>query len=268
MWGIPFLPIFSTCHYFEGKEDGRFFIVGEVVCPPTQSPPSLLTLTPPLIIFFIGPQEHKIITQKEGRQKPFFSIPTTNPNVLLEPISTDPKSSDFTSFRLLKRGTSKTIGTFRTNDIVQMRNFMASLGHTGETVFSKQVDSSEIPVESTHGLWDVIHPSEDELVQRQKEYDKGPTEERTMTISQTTDAPPSYAETMQQLPLEFYFPVDLNVSVENCQVTYPGQPIPMFDQNAIFSQAYRRPWHDNFKPPHGPPIFSPISIGYGAEVGL
>ena len=149
-----------------------------------------------------------------------------------------------------------------------MRNFMASLGHTGETVFSKQVDASEIPVEATHGLWDVIHPSEDELVQRQKEYDEGPTEERTMTISQTTDAPPSYVETMQQLPLEFYFPVDLNVSVENCQVTYPGQPLPMFNQNAIFSQAYRRPWHDNFKPPHGPPIFCPISIGYGAEVGL
>ena len=219
-------------------------------------------------LFSIGLQEHRIMTQRGGKRKSLFSVPTANPNLLLEPISADPKSSNFTSFRVLNRETNQPIATFRTNDIVQMRNFMASFGHTGETIFSKQTDASEIPVEATHGLWDVIHPSEDELVQRQKDYDKGPREERAMTISRTTDAPPSYTETMQQLPLGFYFPAELNLPVEKSQVSYPGQAIPMFDPNATLPKVYRRPWHDNFKPPHGPPIFCPISIGYGAEVGL
>ena len=152
-----------------------------------------------------------------------------------------------------------------------MRSFMASFGYTGENVFTKMSDSSEIPIEATHGLWDVIHPSEDELVQRQIAYDKGQFKNETNNedISRPVDAPPTYADTMQQLPLGFYFPSDMNLPIESKpEFAYPGQAIPIFDPNATLPKAYRRPWHDTFRPPYGPPVISPISIGYGAEVGL
>ena len=210
------------------------------------------------------------MTQKGGNRKPFLNFPTANPNLIIEPISADPKSSNFTTFNVIDQETGRPVATFRANDIVQMRNFMASLGRTGEGMFSKQSETSEIPVEATHGLWDVIHPSEDELVQRQQAFDQGikKTEETEIAV-RPVDAPPSYTETMEQLPLGFYFPTDMNLPVEQAaEMSYPGQAIPMYDPNATLPKAYRRSWHDTFRPPHGPPIFCPISIGYGAEVGL
>ena len=221
-------------------------------------------------MFSVGPQEHRVIAldDNSGKRQTLFSVPTANPNLTVEPLSTDPKSSSYTCFRVLNQANNKPIGIFQGNDIVQMRRFMASLGHKGDGLFSKQTEFSEIPVEATHGLWDVIHPSEDELMLRQKDYDLGSREERSETISRTADAPPTYTETMQQLPIGFYFPDDLNITVEKPQFVYPGQAIPKFDPSAALPKAYRRPWHDTFRPPHGPPIFSPISIGYGAEIGL
>ena len=45
-----------------------------------------------------------------------------------------------------------------------MSKFMASLGGKGPGLFTRKTDTGEVPIEATHGLWDVIHPSEDELV--------------------------------------------------------------------------------------------------------
>ena len=195
-------------------------------------------------------------------------MPTSSPNLVLEPLSADAKDSKYTSFRVVNQENNQPLGVFKTDDIVQMRRFMASLGHKGKGLFSKPSESNEIAVEATHGLWDVIHPSEDELATRQKDYEQGPRKERMETISRSTDAPPTYTETLEQLPLGFYFPDNLNIQVEKVDFTYPGQAIPVFDPNATLPKVYRRPWHDSYRPPHGPPTFSPISIGYGAEIGL
>ena len=195
-------------------------------------------------------------------------MPTRNPNITLEPLSTNASDSKYTSFRVINRDNNQPLGVFKADDIVQMRKFMASLGHKSEGLFTKQDQSSEIAVEATHGLWDVIHPSEDELATRQKDYELGPRKERNETISRSADAPPTYMETMEQLPIGFYFPSELKVAFDKPEFSYPGQAIPMFDPNATLPKAYRRPWHDSYRPPHGPPTFSPISIGYGAEVGL
>ena len=191
----------------------------------------------------------------------------------MEPISSDPKDSNYTSFRVINRSTGKPLGTFRAPDIVQMRSFMASFGHTGEGLFSKQAGANEIPVEATHGLWDVIHPSEDELVQRQDAFNEGnkkKEEAENEVITRPVDAPPNYTQTMEQLPLGFYFPTDGD-SANDTPVVYPGQAIPIYDPSiptSSLARPTRRPWHDTFRPPHGPPVFCPISIGYGAEVGL
>jgi len=52
------------------------------------------------------------------------------------------------------------------------------------------------------------------------------------------------------------------------ELPFPGVAIPMYDPSAPPLKSLRRPWHDTFRPPHGPPVFFPVSIGYGAEVGL
>ena len=113
----------------------------------------------------------------------------------------------------------------------------------------------------------MIHPSEDELYLREKAYQKGP-EKTEQEVTRPANAPPTYDATMQQLPLGFYFPDELKLSVERADFAYPGQAIPIYDPNAPLPKAFRRPWHDTFRPPNGPPTFFPISIGYGAEVGL
>ena len=211
------------------------------------------------------------MTEKKGKRKLFCTI--APPIIVIEPISSDPKDSNYTSFRVINRSTRKTLGTFRAPDIVQMRSFMASLGHTGEGLFSKQAGANEIPVEATHGLWDVIHPSEDELVQRQDVFNEGnkkKEEAENEVITRPVDAPPNYTQTMEQLPLGFYFPTDGD-SANDTPVVYPGQAIPIYDPSiptSSLARPTRRPWHDTFRPPHGPPVFCPISIGYGAEVGL
>ena len=148
---------------------------------------------------------------------------------------------------------------------------MASLGGTGTGLFTKQTDSGDIPIEATHGLWDVLHPSEDELYQQQQVYDTQGGKVGDTTFTRPVDAPPTYADTIQQLPYGFYFPKDTGVNLPanvQAQLAFPGSAIPMYDPNAPLPKAFRRPWHDTFKPPHGPPVFFPTSIGYGPEVGL
>ena len=148
---------------------------------------------------------------------------------------------------------------------------MASLGGTGTGLFTKQTDLGEIPIEATHGLWDVLHPSEDELYQQQQVYDTQGGTVGDTTFTRPVDAPPTYADTTQQLPYGFYFPKDTGVNLPanvQTQLAFPGSAIPMYDPNAPLPKAFRRPWHDTFKPPHGPPVFFPMSIGYGPEVGL
>ena len=155
---------------------------------------------------------------------------------------------------------------FRADNIVQMCRFMASLGSTGGGLWEAQVQ-----VEATHGKWDVIHPSEDELRVRQMQFDKHEAHVSQVEVTRPEDAPPTYAETIRQLPTGFYFPKDTGISLPLeviKEFTFPGQGIPTYSSTNPLPKAYRRAWHDTFRPPHGPPTFFPVSIGYGAEIGL
>ena len=203
------------------------------------------------------------MTERGGNRKQYLSFPTANPGIAIKSVSDDPKSSDFTSFCIVKTENQRGISTLRADDIVQMRRFMACLGHSGTELFSDQADASEIPIEATQCVWDIIHPSDDELVLRHTMFSQ------TVEIQEkATDPSSGYAEALQNLPLDFYSPSDLKSNLTVNQVSYPGQVLPMYNPATTLPTAYRRPWHDVFRPPHGPPVFCPISMGYGPEVGL
>ena len=149
---------------------------------------------------------------------------------------------------------------------------MASLGATGTGLFTAKTEGEgEVLVEATHGKFDVIHPSEDELIQRQEQFDMRKKEREGREYVRPSDAPPSYTDTIQQLPVGFYFPKDNGITLPSeisTHISFPGQVVPFFNPTASLPKACRRPWHDTFRPPHGPPVFFPVSIGYGPEVGL
>ena len=219
----------------------------------------------------IGPVNHEI--QKIGQKKSsLHTFTTASPNVRVEPLSNDPKSEDFLGFRIVDTKNNKEMGRFRANDIVKMRHFMASLGCEVDGLFSK-VSEGSLPVEATHGLWDVLHPSEDELYHRQQMFDSHAKGQHSPNESTNypTDAPPSYATTLQQLPVGFYFPQDTGIQLSpeiSLQLAFPGSAMPLYDPNAPMPKVFRRPCHDTFRPPRGPPVILPVSIGYGAEIGL
>ena len=233
----------------------------------------ILNLALHILILFLssGPQAHEL--KKVGsKHSSLHSFNTANPNLRVEPLTNDPKSKDFLGFSLINNEDSKELCRFRASNAVDMRRFMASLGCEVEGLFSKMTDGA-IPVEATHGLWDVLHPSEDELYQRQQMFDahtgkqQGPSE----SVDHPSDAPPSYASTVQQLPIGFYFQQDTGIELSadlRAEFAYPGAAMAMYDPNAPPPKVYRRPWHDTYRPPRGPPIVFPVSIGYGAEVGL
>ena len=93
-----------------------------------------------------------------------------------------------------------------------MRRFMASLGSTGGGLFTKMWEA-QVQVEATHGKWDVIHPSEDELRVRQMQFDQHEAHVSQVEVTRPEDAPPTYAETIRQLPTGFYFPKDIGISL-------------------------------------------------------
>ena len=183
----------------------------------------------------------------------------------------DPANKDYLAFTLLNHTTGEEIGRFRADDFAQMRSFMVALGATGQNFFSPRNETgAAVSVEATHGLWDVIHPSEDELAQRELAFQQ--TEKKNSSNAvRPPDAPPSYATTIQQLPIGFYFPEDMGIDLPPevmTTVAHPGAQVGAYDPSAILPKSYRREWHDTFRPPLGPPVFFPVSIGYGAEIGL
>jgi len=217
-----------------------------------------------------GNQAHQIV--KHGKRlKVLHTISTADPNVQIQSLSNDPNNKDFLGFEIMNMTSGSELFRFRAKNIVECRKFMASLGDVGDGLFTKKTETDGVPIEATQGLWDVIHPSEDELFERQQMFEKHEKVSAGETSPRPTDAPLAYMETVQQLPIGFYFPSDSGITLApevNSQFTFAGQSVPLYDPNTPLPKAYRRQWHDNFKPPNGPPIFFPVSIGYGQEVGL
>ena len=215
-----------------------------------------------------------VLYKHSKTQRALHTFPSAAPGITVEPLSDDPKDKNFLCFRILNSDTGAELSRYCADDIVQMRNFMASLGNTGQGLFTKKSDETvDAPrVEATHGLWDVIHPSEDELFQRQEMFDRQERMAHVAVPGQTgNDASPSYADTLSRLAIGFYFPPDMKMRPPpkmGVSLSFPGSRVPLYNSSTPLPKAYRRPYHDTFRPPYGPPMFYPVSIGYGSEVGL
>ena len=179
------------------------------------------------------------------------------------------------SFRILEGSgkKQKEKGRYRADDIVQMRRFMASLGGMGPGLFSRKQEQLEAPIETILGRWDIHHPSDDELFQGQQVFESMGETDKDSVITHKEGEIPTYAETVQQLPIGFYFPESKGGDATpetkaNCIIPGTHLEIPIYDPSTTFPKSFRRPRHDTFRPPYGPPVFSIVSIGYGPEVDI
>ena len=207
--------------------------------------------------FTTGASSHFVKHEKNQQQKPQHTVSN---NSMIKPLSTDPRKRDFLTFQVVDgKRKQKEKGRYRAKDIVQMRQFMASLGGTGLGLFSQKATEDNAPIEAIQGLWDVAHPSEGGLVQQNDKQDA-----ESKTKSQVVGKLPTYEETVGKLP--FYSPKPL--SIEKAHTSFPGTTLPKFSHQATYPKSYRRAQHDTFRPPYGPPILTPYSMGYGAEIGL
>lgn len=179
--------------------------------------------------------------------KVLHSFSVQIPNILAEPLSTDPKNDDFLGCRLINQTTKKEIDRFRLDDAVQMRQFMVSLGSSGVGIFSSKPPPT---IESEEAYWESITPKH------------------------TSKPILHYDETLLHIPTEFYFskkPSGINIvthDVAGGLLTPFSKPLPLYDPQMPVTSLRRRAWNDTFRPPRGPAVYVPISMGYGEEVGL
>ena len=227
-----------------------------------------------IIIIGLGAQKSEV--QKIGKTKRRKSLHSfSNDDVIrVEPISEDPKSQDFMGFRIVKakKNKERELSRFRADNIVHMRNFMASLGGSGTGLFSSKGDG-ELPVEFSQGKWDADECDGDE--DDEVFYQKDTTV--VMTPSQVSFALPangnvqSYVDAIRQLPIAFYYNAHTGITIPGefaKEIRFPGEALPLFDVNSPITKVLRRPQHDTFRPPYGNISEYLLSIGYGQEIGL
>ena len=182
----------------------------------------------------------------------------------IEPLSPNPSDDNFLAFRVVDSKTNNEVNRFKAENIVQMRNFMASLGAKGSGLFTRKsltsTSSCSSPVEGKDGAWDGVHPAGGEASDVQKIYDN------QACTSPTEEPPPLYEEAVKLLPQAIH-------SKENPKSDGKSSPtssniFPVYDASSPPPKQTRRPFHDVFLPPYGPPVYYTLSLGYGEEVGL
>ena len=197
-------------------------------------------------LFYPLVDQQQLQIQKHGKtNKVMHSFPVQSPNITVEPLSSDPKNDDFLAFRLVNSTTKKELDRYRTDDIVQMRHFMTSLGRSGFGVFTSKPPPT---IEAEEALWAGIAPPK------------------------AHKSAQEYEELLASLPTEFYFskkPSGIIVTISAGALPAPlAKPLPLYNPQTPSAPSKRRPWHDTFRPPVGPAVYVPISMGYGEEVGL
>ena len=197
-------------------------------------------------LFYPLVDQQQLQIQKHGKtNKVMHSFPVQSPNITVEPLSSDPKNDDFLAFRLVNSTTKKELDRYRTDDIVQMRHFMTSLGRSGFGIFTSKPPPT---IEAEEALWAGIAPPK------------------------AHKSAQEYEELLASLPTEFYFskkPSGIIATISAGAMPTPlAKPLPLYNPQTPLAPSKRRPWHDTFRPPLGPAVYVPISMGYGEEVGL
>lgn len=193
--------------------------------------------------------------------KLILSLPADKPNIRMAPVSTDPTTLDYTAFNICETQTGELLHTFRANDIVQQRAFMAALGGRGPGLFTQpQNNCSDSASDRDSCRSDSPNGPFQQLVTRQHIYNSMSQNSQLPEICMRV--PKTFQEAIQKFPSEFYFP-----NSELPSPSLPGVKLPKYNP----SQSRTAPIHPRkikFRPPYGTPINYPTVIGCGAAAGL
>ena len=164
-----------------------------------------------------------------------------------------------------KTGKIKELSRFRADNIVHMQDYMASLGGSGNGLFSSKSDERS-PVEFSKGK---CYVSEDDVFIQPGDG--------TMATADLVFALPangsiqSYAAVIDQLPIAFYYNnfTGINLASEFInERVFPGDNFPLYDPDSPAKKSLRRPQHDTFRPPYHYQTLYLMNRGYGKEIGL
>lgn len=196
------------------------------------------------------------LTESQGDESHMAKRILEARNIRTVAVSTDATASDFTSFNVYNSQTNELLSSFRAEDIVQQRNFMAALGARGPGLFTQQPKSAVESSSSTDGNTRIKH-----LLQRQQIYNRMSQNSQLSEICRKV--PKSFQEVLQMFPSEFYLP--------NLKLPAPLLPgVRLHDYNPALqeSTASFQPRKVEFRAPHGPPVNYPTMIGCGSSAGL
>ena len=232
------------------------------------------------VIELLGAQTTDIHKTGKSKRSKFLHSFSFDEAIHVEAISEDPKSEDFMGFRIVKtkkHNKTSELSRFRADNIVHMRNFMASLGGIGTGLFSSKGADGNVTIESTKGKWDnddIPEEVDGEEVEVFIQQISG-----VMATADVVFALPSngnikaYEDALSQLPMAFYYNFFVGITLSGDlakERRFPGYPFPVYDVDSPLSKNKRRPESDTIWDPRNPiprPCYL-YSLGYGAEVGL
>ena len=219
----------------------------------------------------LGAEKTEFIkVNSDGKTTVKHTFSKNNSDILVVPVSKNPKSNNFLAFHILNAKTKRRIATYRANNIADMRKFMRALG--GVTTSSTELllldDKDIIDSASVSTLMYTSRDLQQDRLVRFKSYETlslQPDDEIAVN-KMILDKPPSYQEVITHLPLEYYLPEGM--TLPEPIIRHGSSEVLENDETTnSFNKDSRRPWNDTFLPPHGPPTIYPVSIGYGLEIG-
>ena len=207
----------------------------------------------------------------DGKTTVKHTFSKNNSDILVVPVSKNPKSNNFLAFNILNGKNKRRIATYRANNIADMRKFMRALGgvttSSTDLLFSdnQSLRDAHDSASVSNSMLSLHDPYQDRLV-RFKSYESLSMQLDDEAVNKMIlDKPPVYKDVIDQLPLEYYLPEGMTLPEPIVQ--HGSSEVLDTDDSGGIDKENRRPWNDTFLPPHGPPIVCPISIGYGSEIG-
>ena len=190
---------------------------------------------------------------------------------VIEPVSDDSKNQDFLAFQIadVSSKKKKELYRFQADNIVQMRNCMASLGVTGLGLFSQKSGNGAVCIEATQGIFDISHLPDGDVMYAPMQVQNGVISIFTKPVG--TNFTLNYAEIIQQMPFEFYFSegdTSSPVPSHSSKPQFPGSVLSKYNPEQPVSRMSRRSQCDSFRHPYGPVLYYHRSIGYGPEARL
>ena len=187
-------------------------------------------------------------------KRAIFSLQEDNHEICVEAAEGNPASKNFSSFLVKQCKSKKILGQFQAENIVDQYAFIKAFGGSISHLAANEKPVTLLRIPSSVSTMTSASGSSLHL---QLLY-----EDHTISLS-FSESIPTYAEVMQQLNCEFYFPQPLpNPRAKSV-------PMPLYRPNkSSHASGPRRSRHDSFQPPNGPSKSVITVIGYGAEVGL